>query len=139
MNTTTKTNDCDVIETTSFSSLFIQIYLMEMNMNNYSYYYMNCSCCCEYIFKLFEWWWMMSIWDISVCLFRFVFRCFFQIFFFTKNWEIEVNIFCFWEDSICVFSKTFLPFQNFCQVNLFSIKNRVKISKKITFIFVVNR
>ena len=51
---TTKTNDDDVIEATSSSSLFIQIYTIEMNMNKYSYYYMNCSRCYEYIFKLFE-------------------------------------------------------------------------------------
>ena len=53
MNKTTKTND-DVIESTSSSSLFIQIYTIQMNMNNYSYYYMDCSRCCEYNFKLFE-------------------------------------------------------------------------------------
>ena len=54
MNKTTKTNDGDVVEATSFSSLFFQIYTIQMNMNNYSYYYMNCSRYCEYIFKLFE-------------------------------------------------------------------------------------
>ena len=54
MNKTTKTNDCDVIEATSFSTLFIQIYSIQMNTNNNSYYYMNCSRYCEYIFKMFE-------------------------------------------------------------------------------------
>ena len=49
-------------------------------MNNYSYYYMNCSRCCEYIFKLFVWCWMNSIWDISVRLFRSVFCCFVEFF-----------------------------------------------------------
>ena len=84
MNKTTKTNDCDVIEATTFWSLLIQIYSIEMHMNKYSYCYMNCSCYCDYIFKLFEWWWMMSMCDISVHLFRFVFvvlQIFFRLFF----------------------------------------------------------
>ena len=73
---------------------FIYIYSIQMNMNNYSYCYMKCSRCCEYIFKLFEWCWMMSMWDISVRLFRFVFRCFCRIFF-------DVFVLCDIKHLIC--------------------------------------